>query len=50
LSLLSVLRGQMIHTPVDEVLLTLVVPRHLVVVPRLLLLCTLALCTVVELA
>jgi hypothetical protein len=40
----------MIHTPIDEVLLTLVVLRRLVVVPRLLLLWGLPLSTVVELA
>jgi hypothetical protein len=40
----------MIHTPADEVLLTLVVLRRLVVVPRLLLLRCLPLSTVVELA
>jgi hypothetical protein len=40
----------MVHTPVDEVLLTLIVLRHLVVVTRLLLLWSLPLSTVVELA
>jgi hypothetical protein len=40
----------MIHTPTDEVLLTLVVLRRLVVVPRLLLLRGLPLSTIVELA
>jgi hypothetical protein len=40
----------MIHTPANEVLLTLVVLRHLVVVPGLLLLRGLPLSTVVELA
>jgi hypothetical protein len=40
----------MIHTPADEVLLTLVVLRRLVVVPGLLLLWSLPLSTVVELA
>jgi hypothetical protein len=40
----------MIHTPTDEVLLTLVVLWCLVVVPRLLLLWSLPLSTVVELA
>jgi hypothetical protein len=40
----------MIHSPVDEVLLTLVVLRCLVVVPGLLLLWSLPLSTVVELA
>jgi hypothetical protein len=39
----------MIHTPADEVLLTLVVLRRLVVVPGLLLLWSLPLSTVVEL-
>jgi hypothetical protein len=39
----------MIHTPVDEVLLTLIVLRFLVVVPGLLLLRSLPLSTVVEL-
>jgi hypothetical protein len=40
----------MIHTPADEVLLTLVVLRCLVVVPGLLLLRSLPLSTIVELA
>jgi hypothetical protein len=40
----------MIHTPADEVLLTLIVLRRLVVVPGLLLLRGLPLSTVVELA
>jgi hypothetical protein len=40
----------MIHTPADEVLLTLVVLQRLVVVPRLLLLWGLPLSTIVELA
>jgi hypothetical protein len=40
----------MIHTPADEVLLTLVVLRRLVVVPGLLLLWGLPLSTVVDLA
>jgi hypothetical protein len=40
----------MIHMPADEVLLTLVVLRRLVVVPGLLLLWSLPLSTVVELA
>jgi hypothetical protein len=40
----------MINTPADEVLLTLVVLRRLVVVPGLLLLWSLPLSTVVELA
>jgi hypothetical protein len=40
----------MIHTPTDEVLLTLVVLQRLVVVPGLLLLRSLPLPTVVELA
>jgi hypothetical protein len=40
----------MIHTPTDKVLLTLVVLRHLVVVSGLLLLWSLPLSTVVELA
>jgi hypothetical protein len=40
----------MIHMPADEVLLTLIVLRRLVVVPRLLLLWSLPLSTIVELA
>jgi hypothetical protein len=40
----------MIHTPTDEVPLTLVVQRRLVVVSRLLLLWSLPLSTIVELA
>jgi hypothetical protein len=40
----------MIHTPADEVLLTLVALRHLVIVSRLLLLQGLPLSTVVDLA
>jgi hypothetical protein len=47
-SLLSDLRGNMIHTPTDKILLTLVVLRCLVVVPGLLLLRILPLSTVVE--
>jgi hypothetical protein len=47
---MSGLRGHMIYTPADEVLLPLVVLRHLVVVPRLLLLWSLPLSTIVELA
>jgi hypothetical protein len=46
----SGLRGHMIHTPADEVLLTLVVLRHLVVVPGMLLLRGLPVSAVVELA
>jgi hypothetical protein len=40
----------MINTPADEVLLTLVVLRRLVVVPGLLLLWSLLLSTIIELA
>jgi hypothetical protein len=40
----------MIHTPTDEVLLTLVALRRLVVIPGLLLMWSLPLSTVVELA
>jgi hypothetical protein len=47
---MSSLRGHMIHTPMDKVLLTLVVLQRLVVVPRQLLLWSLPLSTVVELA